>query len=299
LAAAKELAEARKRAKAQKRLDYQRLIEAQKLEVARELAHTQPFADAIPVTPQSSVNDNKVGRAELLENMLNHLDAMVLQAEEAQEQARLVPLTRQGQPDSKLINEETSRVSTLISVSTGDLTSVAGEQAAHGEAEGRAAITATEAKVQGGVSHPRVDSSPFRQTQRFDSDHGRGNPVYAVAFSPDDRRLASASGTSLKIWKSNGQGLFMPWQIIDELPRRFGFRAELPETSSLAFSNYVEKLASGHDGKTIIRKFDERGIVDKHHVLRHSGLTRSVAFSPNGTKLIFCTNRKVCICVLK
>jgi WD40 repeat protein len=95
--------------------------------------------------------------------------------------------------------------------------------------------------------------------------------VKSIAFSPDGRLLASASGTLIKLWN---------------VDKRSGttFNRHKNNVNSIAFSPDGKLLASASEDKTIKLQRVENGI-ELYTFKGHSRGVNSVAFSPDGRLL--------------
>jgi WD40 repeat protein len=107
--------------------------------------------------------------------------------------------------------------------------------------------------------------------------------VNSVAFSPDSRTLASASGDMTirlsNVWSGTG---------------RWTFIGHTDSVESVAFSPDGKILASGSLDKTV-RLWDERWVRPQQTLIGHTSGVYSVAFSPNGKILASGGFSEVCL----
>ncbi|MFF5704621.1 WD40 repeat domain-containing serine/threonine protein kinase [Streptomyces sp. NPDC012794] len=101
---------------------------------------------------------------------------------------------------------------------------------------------------------------------------GHTGPVEAVAFSPDNRILASGgSDRSLRLWDA------LSWRGTDPFP---GFEKPV---ACLAFSNDGTTLVAGSD--RLLHLYDVGGLAEAGVLTGHTAPVRAVAFSVDGTTL--------------
>lgn len=125
---------------------------------------------------------------------------------------------------------------------------------------------------------PTVGRSPARPAwARVDLDR-RFAPVYAVAFSPDGRRLATASGDGMvRLWNvANPSAPIRLW----EASTRFA------AGPVVAFSPDGAWLATGHDtASAVLWEIDERAGPVPRALLAHPGGLTGLHFSADGRRL--------------
>ena len=107
--------------------------------------------------------------------------------------------------------------------------------------------------------------------------------ISAVAFSPDSKRLGSAStDDSIKLWDTNSGALLRTF-----LDRRTGIN-----THTVAFSPDGRRLASGATD-SIIRLCDSESGMVLQEFVGHVGAILTVAFSPDGRQLASCSQSNI------
>jgi WD40 repeat protein len=114
-------------------------------------------------------------------------------------------------------------------------------------------------------------------------------PVYALALSPDGKRLASASGKRLM---STTKDVFLPpapgelkiWDLATE-KEPVPLRGHALQVHSIAFSPDGKRIASGSADRTI-RIWDSTNGNELLNLKGHVGVVTGVAFSPDGKQLV-------------
>ncbi len=102
---------------------------------------------------------------------------------------------------------------------------------------------------------------------------GHSNTVYSVSFSPDGKRIASASSDrTVKVWDAAAG------QVILTLKGHNG------EISGVAYSPDGQRLASASADQTV-KVWDAKTGQETLNLKGHTGLVFSVAFSPDGQRL--------------
>ncbi|ADP84353.1 WD40 repeat, subgroup [Pseudofrankia inefficax] len=122
---------------------------------------------------------------------------------------------------------------------------------------------------------PRVSVLPGWARNRVDVT----SPVYAVAFSPDARRLATASGN----------GAIRLWNITDPTtPRqRWTIRTRFAAGPAVAFSPDGAWLATGYDtAHAALWRIDRAGAPVPRALLDHPGGLTGLHFSADGRRLV-------------
>ena len=104
--------------------------------------------------------------------------------------------------------------------------------------------------------------------------------VMAAAFSPDSRRIASASGNDVRLWAADGLG------------EPLVLRGHGGTVRSAAFSPDGQRVVSASDDRTVrIWNADGRG--DPTVLNPRGALVRQAAFSPDGQRLVVVTSAGV------
>jgi WD40 repeat protein len=122
--------------------------------------------------------------------------------------------------------------------------------------------------------------------------------VHAVAFSPDGRLLATASGNRFATQEASGSGGSVAlWDVTDPArPVRTGplSRARQGEVYAVAFSPDGRLLASGHERAVVMVRdvSDPANPVVTATLTGHRGGVLAVAFSPDGRLLASCGTDK-------
>ncbi len=103
---------------------------------------------------------------------------------------------------------------------------------------------------------------------------GHTDAVWSVAFSPDDRTLASAGvDMTIKLWDVPNSR---------EVQQLTGHRGEV---RSVAFAPDGQTLASAGSDRSIVLWNRETGEI-RHQITGHTGDARSVVYLPNGNQLV-------------
>ncbi len=130
-------------------------------------------------------------------------------------------------------------------------------------------------KIAGTIDLWDLTANPPRLSQSVPNAHS--SAVLTLAFSPDDKLLASAGGDrKIVIWD-----VTQPTDI-KLIHNLFG---HVRAVNSVAFSPDGRQLASGSDDKAVILWDVATGSLVGRPLSGHAGPVRSVAFSPNGQLL--------------
>jgi WD40 repeat protein len=105
---------------------------------------------------------------------------------------------------------------------------------------------------------------------------GHSAPVKHLAFAPDGRSLASATGTI-------ADARIIMWNLATGQPARHITVASAPQ--AIAFSPDSRLLATACPAEKAVRIWDTASAAPVRVIAGHSQSTRSVAFSPDGTLL--------------
>jgi WD40 repeat protein len=110
---------------------------------------------------------------------------------------------------------------------------------------------------------------------------GHASSVTSVAFSPDGKRLASASGEEVKVWDATTGQEILAWKVL--LP--------FHSLRMVAFSPDGKRLAGsvgygpGPPGAGEVKVWDAQTGKELLSLKGHTGWVWSVAFSPDGKRL--------------
>src|SRR5205085_1069883 len=109
---------------------------------------------------------------------------------------------------------------------------------------------------------------------------GHTSPVWCVSFSPDGKRLATGSNTTVKVWEM---------ATAKEIGTFKGHRSEL---RFLAYSPDGTRLASGDFHKNV-KIWDATALEAGRTIKAHTDIIDDIAFSPDGKRLASASGKPV------